>query len=1007
MNLPELPELVAGFDWSGTSLGPRAAWGPGLRSVVDLVLHSFVPMVALLGQDRLQLYNDAYASLLGDRHPGSLGQTVADDWLERLAEQGALYTYQAVKLEDQPRLRRDHRLPGGQAEAYYTLNVSPLRVEISGVLISLEDTTSQVHLHRRIQASDAMRAHLAGVVDVQGVREVVDSAPPLPDVPFGRLFPSHFPDFPEALRGIALNRQPEVVLWPPTADDPQPALAVPLDGFAEGEATAVLLLGLSPLIPLDEVYRAFLHDYARLVVSALYRVHSLEQLALNRRLDEEREALTAFARFTEEASRTTDTLELARQAQTVLGQVLQNVDMAFYEAEGSVWKARIFSGNVPQALVERGKAGFPLATMNLPAAFRDGQVLFWNDGEVPDNTPEKSALPPQVYRSAALYPYLSGGQPSGILNVGIHEARPWTARERALILAVGRSLELAFERAEQTRRLDEERAALEAFTAFMEGVGRETDPHALAGLAIEVLHSRYPQGSAAYYEPEGDLWKARRWSRDLSADVIRQMQDGLPASAPSIAGALETGQATFQDHWQASQQYLRSAEPYRKVAALPLSVEGRIQGLLFVSHRYREVWLERDKALICALVRGLTLALERAGETRRLAQEREALAAFARFTEQAGQRSDILSLTAEAVDVLQSVLQVRSSGYFELREGRWTARHTVNPFAERAAREGWQADQPHLALPHQRREVMFFDNWDAAAEGQPQIGAYQALARYPLYPKDHPPGLLGMAKDTPVWTAREKAVFSAVGDSLRLAVERADMLRHLDLQRQRLSDLNAELGAFITRTARALEAPARALGEMLYRSESSLQLESTLRDEAARLEGVAQDLQQLSRLEQQDLELDLVPLGEVLRELQSELARNDIEWIIRPLPIVRGDRELLKQALRLVLHLALSDTRGASQIEIGSTENEGELLLSIWDDGPGLTPEEASTLFDLSVRSNQNVPLMPGGGLAQVRRILARHGGWAWAETHLRGARLVLALPYSQDLAGTETMFLQ
>jgi hypothetical protein len=67
--------------------------------------------------------------------------------------------------------------------------------------------------------------------------------------------------------------------------------------------------------------------------------------------------------------------------------------------------------------------------------------------------------------------------------------------------------------------------------------------------------------------------------------------------------------------------------------------------------------------------------------------------------------------------------------------------------------------------------------------------------------------------------------------------------------------------------------------------------------------------------------------------------------------------------------------------------------------------EEAATLFDLAVRSDQGVPVLEGGGLMQVRRIPARHGGWAWAETAGHLGRVVLAFPQDPAVGEVEALF--
>src|SRR5438105_14324355 len=57
-----LGALIRTHDWAATPLGPVENWPPALRTVVDLVVHSPLPMTVLWGPDQVQVYNDSYAT---------------------------------------------------------------------------------------------------------------------------------------------------------------------------------------------------------------------------------------------------------------------------------------------------------------------------------------------------------------------------------------------------------------------------------------------------------------------------------------------------------------------------------------------------------------------------------------------------------------------------------------------------------------------------------------------------------------------------------------------------------------------------------------------------------------------------------------------------------------------------------------------------------------------------------------------------------------------------------
>lgn len=74
--------LIRGHDWSATPFGPAAEWGRPLRAVLAMCLTSPAISALFWGPDFRLLYNDAYAPVLAERHPGALRQPVGQVWSE-------------------------------------------------------------------------------------------------------------------------------------------------------------------------------------------------------------------------------------------------------------------------------------------------------------------------------------------------------------------------------------------------------------------------------------------------------------------------------------------------------------------------------------------------------------------------------------------------------------------------------------------------------------------------------------------------------------------------------------------------------------------------------------------------------------------------------------------------------------------------------------------------------------------------------------------------------------
>ncbi|MGF7154277.1 PAS domain S-box protein [Novosphingobium gossypii] len=161
----ECGRLMAGRDWSSTSLGPIELWPRCLTSALSILLRSRVPIVMLWGHDGVMLYNDAYSEFAGSRHPASLGSNVRESWPE-LA--GFNDTVIAKALAGNTLHYRDHELTilrnGAPETVWMDLNYSPVVDEAgvpAGVICFLAETTEKVAAERRaaflLALSDELR----------------------------------------------------------------------------------------------------------------------------------------------------------------------------------------------------------------------------------------------------------------------------------------------------------------------------------------------------------------------------------------------------------------------------------------------------------------------------------------------------------------------------------------------------------------------------------------------------------------------------------------------------------------------------------------------------------------------------------------------------------------------------------------------------------------------------------------------------------------------------------
>jgi light-regulated signal transduction histidine kinase (bacteriophytochrome) len=148
------------------------------------------------------------------------------------------------------------------------------------------------------------------------------------------------------------------------------------------------------------------------------------------------------------------------------------------------------------------------------------------------------------------------------------------------------------------------------------------------------------------------------------------------------------------------------------------------------------------------------------------------------------------------------------------------------------------------------------------------------------------------------------------------------------------------------------------------------------------------DLLSFSRMGHSEMSKTRVDLNElvqdVIQELKPETEGRSIEWRISPLPLVAGDRAMLKIALVNLISNALKFTRPRSpaEIEIGwMPGDEKETIVFVRDNGVGFDMKYVDKLFGVFQRLHHADEFEGTGiGLADVRRIISRHGGRTWAE---------------------------
>jgi light-regulated signal transduction histidine kinase (bacteriophytochrome) len=277
------------------------------------------------------------------------------------------------------------------------------------------------------------------------------------------------------------------------------------------------------------------------------------------------------------------------------------------------------------------------------------------------------------------------------------------------------------------------------------------------------------------------------------------------------------------------------------------------------------------------------------------------------------------------------------------------------------------------------------------------------------------------------WSARpaprEKLIYASAHDvtDQHASAERIQRLNaDLAMRAQQLETANRELESFSYSVSHDLRAPLRHIDGfanlLAKRASESLDGESrryvaTISKSAKRLGAFSDDLLTFSRIGRVTLRLEAVSHDQLVSEVIAN-GRYDsdpcraILWEIAPLPHGRGDPAMLRQVWANLIDNAVkySGKATAPRITIGAHEDStlGEQVFFVRDNGVGFDMAYADKLFGVFQRLHGAAEFDGTGiGLANVRRIVERHGGRTWAEAQAgEGASFYFSLPLTLSASG-------
>ena len=299
------------MDWGKTPLGPVESWSPALRTLVGVVLGNRFPMLIMWGPNFIQLYNDAYRPIVGDKHPGSLGQGCPECWPEIWPIAGPMieapFRGEPATWDDDLILLLNRR--GFPEECHFKCAYNPIPDEtvqptgIGGVLNPAAETTEKVYVERqlRVLRELAMQTAKEKTVEQACLAAAATLSSATRDVPFALFYLiEQAGQAPRLVGAYGFARAEELSAseWPmderglvviedlsrfrdhlPVSEwnaRPTRAVVIPLASPDQLGGYGFVVAGTSPHRLFDEDYRGFLELAGAQVVTSIRNARAFE-----------------------------------------------------------------------------------------------------------------------------------------------------------------------------------------------------------------------------------------------------------------------------------------------------------------------------------------------------------------------------------------------------------------------------------------------------------------------------------------------------------------------------------------------------------------------------------------------------------------------------------------------------------------------------------------------------------------------------------------------------------
>jgi signal transduction histidine kinase len=981
----EMGKLIRSMDWTKTPLGPIESWPQSLRTTVSLCLASNFPISLAWGPRHVQIYNDGYWPICGEKHPHAMGKDFSECWASAWPVIGEAFSRalagETSFLENQ-RMFLDRN--GYLEEAFFTFSFSPIRDEtgVAGLFHSVTETTGRMLSERRTRALRDLAAHAGKAQTMEeactlAAQTLSDYQLDLPFVLFYLLDPrgkearliasAGLPHGSVASPPIVELDMPPKSAWPLAdvarsgqtrhVDDlktrfghllcgeypesPKEALALPITAPGCERPIGILVAGVSSRLVLNETYRAFYDLLAAGVTMEVANARAYEEERKRAEaLAEIDRAKTAFFSNVSHEFRTPLTLMLG-PLEDELAERVSPLPQARHERlatahRNSLRLLKLVNTLLDFSRIEAGRAQASYEPTDLATLTGELASVFRSAVEVEKAgltfTVDCRPLPEPVHVDAEMWEKI-------VLNLlsnafkhtfagGITVALRWCGDHAELTVAdTGAGIPEA-----ELPRL---------FERFHRVKGAKSRTHEGTGIGLALVQELVSlHGGAVRVESEEG--KGSTFTVAVKAGTAHLPPDRLGA-ARATASTVARPAAYVEEalHWlpNGTAPY----DPSPRSGEMDIVLAPREVAATHGGRRPRILWAD-DNADMRDYVRRL------------LADRYEVLAVADGLTALAAAQEQCPDL------VLTDIMMAGLDGFGLLRALRADARTRTIPVILLSARAG---------------EESAVEGLDAGADDYltKPFSAQELLAR--------------------------------VRTHLELARVRREWVNELEQANKELESFSYSVSHDLRAPLRAIDGFSKALLDEYKEKldQQALHYLQRVRTGAQKMSGLIDDLLDLSRVSRAVLRKEVINLTELARgvvaEFQDREPARKVAIEVADGLSARGDARLIAIVLVNLLGNAWKYTTKQPEARIAfGRENKGnETVFYVRDNGAGFDMAYADKLFAPFQRLHRDSEFEGTGiGLATVQRIISRHGGRIWANAAVdQGATLYFTLGDSRS----------